>query len=225
MPSYLLAVLVGLVVAGLVAWSIVRHRSQRQAQKAALERLGFRPCPEQKAWLEDTVTRLEHNRGFRYEIREPRQLPGEPAVYYYVKVWRRSLQDDAVAEEEILLPLKRPSPAGLVLVVKPSSLAAGLATRMLGAIATGPWDAQPDDLRRLEIPRDLEHTNLVAAMGPAGAVLYDLIDSRMLSVVQGLGDAGGLFVQCREQWCAVSSPTGQIPFRVNEVVSRIRPLL
>ncbi|MGH7391020.1 MAG: hypothetical protein ACREM3_16410 [Candidatus Rokuibacteriota bacterium] len=96
---------------------------------------------------------------------------------------------------------------------------------MLGAIATGPWDAQPDDLRRLELPPDLANTNLVAALGPAGAGLYDLIDSRTLSVVQGLGDAGGMFVRCREAWCAVSSTSAQIPFRVTALVARIRPLL
>lgn len=129
----------------------------------------------------------------------------------------RHVQDDAVAEEE--------TTAGLVLVVKPSSLAPGLATRMLGAIATGPWDAQADDLRRLELPQELKNTNLVAAMGPPGARLYDLVDSGTLSVVQGLGDAGGMFVQCREAWCAVSSASAQIPFRVDQLVARIRPLL
>jgi hypothetical protein len=66
----------------------------------------------------------------------------------------------AVAEEEILFPLKRPCTKGLVLTVKPSCLAPGLATRLMGAIATGPWDAQPDDLRRFELPPDLKNTNL-----------------------------------------------------------------
>lgn len=96
---------------------------------------------------------------------------------------------------------------------------------MMGAIATGPWDAQPDDLQRLELPLDLKKTNLLGALGPPGANLYDLVDSPTLGVLQGLGDAGGMFVRVRDGWCAVAGASKQIPFRVDDVVSRIRPLL
>jgi len=222
---YLLVLPVAVVVVGLVVWSIAAQRGKQRAQREALEQLGFRPCPEQKQWLEETVARIENNRGFRYEVLDPKRLPGEPAVYHYVKMRHSDNREDAVAEEEILFPLKRPSGAGLLLTVKPSSLAPGLATRMLGALATGPWDAQPDDLHRLEIPPDLKDTNLVGALGPSGARLYDLVDTSTLSVVQGLGDAGGMFVQFRDSWCAVASASAQIPFQAGEIVARIRPLL
>lgn len=222
---YLLFVPAALVVAGLVAWSIAAQRGKQRARREALEQLGFRPCLEQKQWLEETVARIENNRGYRYEVRDPKRLAGEPAVYHYVKMRHSDNRDDAVAEEEILFPLKRSSGAGLFLTVKPSSLATGLATRMLGALATGPWDAQPDDLHRLEIPPELGETNLVGALGPSGASLYDLIDTSTLSVIQGLGDAGGMFVQFRDSWCAVASASAQIPFKAGEIVARIRPLL
>jgi hypothetical protein len=222
---YLLFALAGLVVIGLVVWSIAAQRGRDRTRKAALAELGFRPCPEQRQWLEETVARIENNAVFRYEVRDPKRLPGEPAVYYYVKMRHRDAGEDATAEEEILFPLKRRSSAGLVLTVKPSSLAHGLATRMLGAIATGPWDTRADDLQRLEIPPDLRDTNLVGAVGPAGASLYDLVDTSTISVMQGLGDAGGMFVQFRDGWCAVAGASAQIPFRVDELVARIRPLL
>lgn len=225
MPMYLPLVLVGLAAIGFLVWSLAGQRRRHQARKAALEQLGFRPCVDRQTWLEETVTRIENNRGYRYEVREPKRLSGEPAVYYYVKMRHRFPQDDAVREEEILFPLKRASAGGLVLAVKPSSLAPGLATQVLGALATGPWDAQPDDLRRLELPPDLKGTNVVAALGAPGANLYDLVDARTLSVVQSLGDAGGMFVQCRDAWCSVASASAQIPFRVEELVARIRPLL
>ena len=224
MPTYLPFVLVGLIVIGLVAWSLVGHRRRSQAQKAALEQLGFSPCPDQKRWLEETVTRIENNRGYRYEVRDEKRLRGEPAVYHYVKV-RHCHDQDAIKEEEILFPLKRPSTAGLFLTVKPSSVAPGLGTRMLRAVATAPWDSQPDDLQRLDLPPDLKDTNLVAALGPPGATLYDLVDTRTLSVVQGLGDAGGMFVQCRDAWCSVTSAGSQMPFRLDELIGRIRGVL
>jgi hypothetical protein len=225
MSSYLPFVVVGLLAVGLLVWKIVVQRRAHRAQKAALDQLGFLPCPDKKSWLEETISRIENNSRFDYEVRDPKRLPGEPAVYHYVKMRHGYADEPAVAEEEMLFPVKRSNSAGVVLTVKPSSLAPGLATRMMGAIATGPWDTQPNDLHRLEIPPDLKDTNLVAALGPRGANLYDLVDSSMLSVVQGLGDAGGILVRLRDSWCSVASTSAQIPFRVDEVVARIRPLL
>jgi hypothetical protein len=220
-----LAGLAGLAVVALLARSIVAQVGRSRARAAAIEQLGLRPCPEEKARLEETVARIECNSGYRYEVRDPRRLAGEPAVYYYVKLRHRDTRDDPVVEEEILFPLKRRSAGGLVLIVKPSSLKSGLAVRMLGTLATTAFDAQPDDLHRLTLPPDLRDGNLVAALGPRGASLYDLIDERALGVAQGLGDAGGIFVRLRDGWCSVAGTSAQIPFRLDEIVTRIRPLL
>ena len=225
MPTYWPIALVALVAGGLLLWTVVAQRRRDRAQRSIAEQAGFRPCPEQKDWLEETVTRIECNRGFRYEVRDPKRLAGEPAVYYYIKV-RHSDDGESIplVEEEILFRLKRQSADGLVLTVKPSSLAPGLATRLIAGVATGPWDAQPDDLERLELPRDLTGTNLLAALGPPGANLYDLVDSRTISVVQTLGDAGALCVRFRDAWCIVAAVGAQTPFRLDQVLARIRSL-
>lgn len=225
MSSTLLFALLGLLAVSLVVWSVTAQRRRHQAQERDVERLGFSPCLDRKQWLEDTVAGIENNQGVRYSVRDPKWLAGVSPVYYYVK-WRNSSADEhSVAEQEILFAVKRPSQAGLVLMVKPSSLARGLATRMLGSLATGPSDAQPDDLRRLDLPPDLSETNLLGALGPPGASFYDLVDTRVLSVVQGLGDAGGMCVRFRDGWCAVASAGAHTPFRLVELVARIRPLL
>jgi hypothetical protein len=214
-----------LVAAALLIWTVTARRRRDQAQRRIAQQAGFRPCPEQKAWLEETVARIDCNRDFRYEVRDPQRLTGEPPVYYYVKVRHGDHRESIpLAEEEILFPLKRRSADGLVLTVKPSSLAHGFATRMIGAVATGPWDAQPDDLERLELPRDLTGTNVLAALGPPGANLYDLVDSRTLSVVQTLGDAGALSVQFRDAWCTVAGLGQQVPFRLDRVLAGVRSL-
>lgn len=225
MSSYWPLVVVGLIAVVLLIWKIVSQRKARLDQKLTLDQLGFRPCPDEKSWLEETITRIENNREFSYEVRDPKRMPGEPAVYHYVKMRHRYADEPPFVEEEILFPVKRSSVAGLVLTVKPSSLPPGIATRMMGAIATGPWDAQPDDLHRLEIPPDLKDSNLVGALGPRGANFYDLVDTNMLSVVKGLGDAGGIMVRLRDSWCSVAGTSAQIPFRVDDLVAHIRPLL
>lgn len=222
--SILLFLLGGALVAGLVVRGVLADRRRRRATEQALEGLGFRPCPEETQRLEETITRLENNRGYRYEVRDPRRLAGASPVYYYVKVRQGGVRDEAEAEEEVLFRLRRPSAAGLVLAVKPSSLGSGPAP-LLRMLATGAWDAQPDDLRKLDLPPDLRDTNLVGALAPAGASLYDLVDAATLSVVQGLGDAGAMLVRFREGWCSVAGASARIQFRVEEILARVRPLL
>jgi hypothetical protein len=216
-----------LLVIGLVVWSAIAQWRRSRARQQAVERLGFAPCPEQRGWLEDVVVGIENNRGYRYEVREPRWLPGSPSIYYYRKSRCRDPHgpdDQPVVEDEILFSVRRPSADGLVLIVKPTALASGLATRMLGAVATARWDAQPDDLRHLDLPKDLRDTNLLGALGPAGASLYDLIDAGTLGVVLGLGDLGGMFAHFRGEWCAVAGAGRETPFRVDEIVARFRAL-
>lgn len=224
MPTDVLFVLAGLLVVGLVVRSIMAQRRSSQNRRGGLTELGFSPCPDRKNWLEETIARIEGGRDVRYEVRDSKWLAGESPVYYYVRRRHADSHEESTAEEQVLCAVKRPSADGLVLIVKPSSLASGLATRMLGALATGPWDAQPDGLRRLELPPDLRETNLVGALGPPGASFYDLVDSRTLSVVQGFGDAGGMFVRFRDAWCSIASGSAQIPFRVDDLVARIRSL-
>ena len=225
-PNPLVIAAVVLGVAALAAWVFLAHRKQQRAQQERLDRLGFRPCPEEKGTLEALVNRLVNDKDHHYTVEQPRRLQGEPAIYYFVKRRDKSDSDDqGDAGEELLFRVRRRSNAGVALAVKPSSIAPGIATRMLGALATGPWTTQPDDLQRLELPADFKDTNLLGALGPPGSSLYDLVDARILSVVQGIGDVGGLTIRLRDEWCAVEAGHWQLPFRVDEIVARMRPLL
>ncbi len=224
LPNSLVVAAVALVVAAIVVWVVTSHRKQRQAREPLLARIGFRPCPEEKDALEAIVARITNDRDNSYVVEQPRRRAGEPPVYYYVRVREGDADEQRDAGEELLFRVRRRATAGVVLIVKPSNVAPGLATRMLSAVATGPWGTQPDDLKPLELPPNLGDTNLLGALGPPGARLYDLIDSKTLSVVQGLGDAGGLTIRLRDEWCAVESGHYQIPFRIDEILTRVRPL-
>jgi hypothetical protein len=215
-----------LAVVALAVWTFTAHRKQQKALQGLLDRLGFTPCPNEKAALEALVKRLVNDRDHQYEVEQPRRLQGEPAVYYYVKVRDSDrTEKERDAGDELLFRVRRRSNAGLVLVVKPSSIGPGVASRLLSAVATAPWDTQPDDLVRLELPADLKDTNLIGALGPKGASLYDLVDGRILSVVQGLGDAGAMTVRFRDDLCSLEAGHWQVPFKVDELLARMRPLL
>ncbi len=121
---------VGLVAVALAAWVFTAHRKRQKGQEELLDRVGFKPCPEEQGMLEPLVNPLVNDRNHHYEVELPRRLQGEPAIYHYVKVRdRRRSSDERDAGEELLFRVRRRSDSGVVLVVKPSSLA--------------PWGASP----------------------------------------------------------------------------------
>jgi hypothetical protein len=225
MPAYAIVALGVVVVFVSITLGVRANRAKQEARRMELQRLGFVPCEEKKDWLRATVTMIENNKGYEYEIRNPYRLTGSAEVYYYSKRRGGPKTDDAFGEEEVLFPLKRPSSQGLLIAVKPSALGHGRATRLIGSIATGPWDTQPDDLERIEVPAELKTSNLLGALGPAGARLYDLADAGTLSVLQRLGDAGAISIHFRGEWCTVSSGGSKPPFRLADLLAHLRPLL
>jgi hypothetical protein len=226
MPIFVYFVLGGLLVMILVTYGVRAHHAKREAHKQELQRLGFFSCTDRKAWLEQTITTLENNHGYRYEVRDPARHTGGREIYYYTKVRHGSdSRDQALVEEEVLFRTRQPSAQPVLMVVKPSAIGSRLATRILRSVATGPWDTHPDDLERLELPPDLQNSNLLGALGPRGARLYDLVDAGTLAVVQRLGDVGGMWILMRDGWCAVASGGKETPFRLSELLSHLRPLL
>ncbi len=225
MPTYL-AILIGVgVVAAIIVLSVTKQRAKSKEQAEAVARVGFRPCPERAAWLKETVIGIENNKGYRYDIQKARWIAGPSTVYLYTKRRDSTDQDTPFAEEELLFQLRRPAKGTIFLVVKSSAIQPGLATRLISEVAAGPWDAQPDDLVKLEVPPDLQNTNVLAALGPKGSSFYGLIEPGAVSVFQGIGDAGGMFVRMRGEWCTISNTSYQVPFRVDQVVERMRPLI
>ncbi len=206
----------GAAFLALVVWMALRGRASAAARKERLQALGFAPCPDETGALVKKVKWLENNSEYRYTVEKPYRasLRGRPA-YSYSKFRRR--QGHIVGADELLIPLRRPSPQGLMLFVKPTGLPAGTATKLIGAVATGAWDSQPDDLTKLEIPVDLRHTNLIGVLGPSGASFYDLIDPGTLSALQHVGDHGALVVICRGEWCSLAATSPRMPLDLDKL--------
>ena len=206
----------GVAFVALIVWVVIRGRSSQAARMERLQALGFAPCPDEAASLVEKVTWLENNSEFRYTVEKPYRgsLKGQP-VYHYTKFRHR--QGHIVGADELLVPLHRPSPEALMLFVKPTGLAAGTATNLIGAVATGAWDSQPDDLTKLEIPIDLRQTNLIGVLGPSGASFYDLINTATLSALQHVGDHGVLVVTCRGEWCSLATTSTRMPLDLEKL--------
>jgi hypothetical protein len=224
MLEFLPFIVFGVAFVALVVWLTLKSRQAKAAQARKLEHMGFTPCHQETGTLVERVTSLENNSEYRYRIENPLGASfNGSAVYFYTK--SRHRQGHIVAADEFLFPLKRPSEQGLLLFVKPTEVPDGTATTLIGAVATGAWDSQPDDLTKLEIPVELRGTNLIGVLGPAGTSLYDLFDTRTLPLVQKVGDAGALSVMCRGEWCSLSSPSARMPLDLDRIVPIIRELV
>ncbi len=206
--------------AGLILWILLKDRTSAAKRARELSELGFRPCGPEAHALAERVSRLENNSEYRYEVQAPLCLSlGEKAVYQYTKERRR--QGHVVAVQELLLSLERPAPDGLVLFYKPSSLRRGTTTTLISHLATGAWDARPDDVVPLDIPVDLQQGNLIGALAPAGASLYDLIDPKTLAQLEPVADFGVLAVSCRGDDCTLTSAGSRSPL----VLARLCPVV
>ncbi|MFQ5792109.1 MAG: hypothetical protein ACE5JI_16690 [Acidobacteriota bacterium] len=224
MQEYLPFILLGVVFFALLVWLAAKGRTSSLARARKLAQWGFTPCPEEAGDLVQRITRLENNSRYRYGIDNPlKGSLGGKVVYYYAKSRKRHRK--VTVSEELLFSLARPSAAGLSLFFKPSKLPAGTVTQLIGSVAAGPWDVQPDDLTKLALPRDLQGTNLMAALGPAGTSLYSLIEPATLTVMQQLGDGGALFALCRDDWCRLASAGGRMPFDLERLWPVLRQLL
>jgi hypothetical protein len=217
-------VVFGIAFAGLVAWLLAKERAERASRMRALGRLGFAPCPEETDALAEAVARHENESGYHYRIADPMRasVEGHP-IWFYEK--ERARRGSGVAAYEVRLPLECCSPEGLVLFFKPSALAPGTTATWIGSLATAGWDSQPDDLVRLDVPVDLQATNLIGVLAPAGASLYDLIAPKQLTALQPVADHGVLVVTCRDGWCSLATATTRTTLDIDGLWPIVRQLV
>lgn len=223
MSDFMPFIIFGVVFVVILVVVFLKSRAGSKARAERFKTMGFTPV-EQDSALVELITRMENNAGYRYSVKDPMKAAVHgKEVFFYEKSRQRT--GHIYATEEFLFPLTRKSEQGLMLFVKPSDLASGMATKLIGAVATGAWDAQPDDLQKLEIPTDLAESNLIGAMGPAGTRLDDLIDRQMLNRMMHAGDFNAFIILCRDEYCSFSSPQPRMPLDMEKSWSFIRELI
>jgi len=224
----LVPALVATVVGALIVYSIVASSVKRRATRLALERLGFRPCPDETGRILEALRRIEGDPELSCDVRDLRKLDERSPIYHFTKVIHRGKGHDPVTEQEILFPMRRASRDGCVLVVKPTALGRGFATRLIATLVTKMNAGAKDGLERLhrlQLGAEYANGNLIAALGPRDARVFDLIDGPTVDVAKGLGDLGVLEVRFRDAWCSLTSGGTSLPFRLEPIVARIRGLL
>ena len=221
----LVPAIVAVAVGALIVYSILTSVTKRRATRIALERLGFRPCPGETDRILEALRCIEGDPALECDVRDPRKLDERAPIYHFTKVLHSGKGHDRVTEEEILFPMRRRSRESCVLVVKPTALGRGFATRLIATLVTRTNVQSNDGLERLHLGAEFANGNLIAALGPRDARVFDLVDGPTVDVAKGLGDLGVLQVRFRDAWCSLTSGGVSLPFRLEPLVARIRGLL
>lgn len=194
-----------LAIVGLLIWGTVKHSKKEKALKVLLANVGFAPCNKEKKALSEKVTLLENNSEYAYSVRKPMKVSqGDAHVYFYIKDRRR--RGDLDVFEEFLLTINRKTRLPFQIYLKPTSLKEGMATKLLRSVTTTGWDSQSDDLVKIELPTDLQNSNILGVLGPKDCSFYDLFDSTALSLLVHGADNDVFTICCRENLCSIESP-------------------
>jgi len=63
-----------------------------------------------------------------------------------------------------------------------------------------------DDLVKIELPAELQNSNILGVMGPKDCSFYDLFDSTALNLLVRGADNDVFIIRCRENLCSIESP-------------------
>jgi hypothetical protein len=194
-----------LAIAGLIIWSMVKHGKKQKALKNLLDNIGFAPCNEETKALAEKITFIENNSEYTYSVKKPMKVSqGDAHVYFYIKERRRS--GDLDVSEEFLFTVERNKSLPFIIYLKPTSLKEGMATKLIRSVVTMGWDSQADDLVKIELPADLQSSNILGVMGPKNCSFYDLFDSNVLSLLLRGADNDVFIIHCRDNLCSIESP-------------------
>jgi hypothetical protein len=171
-----------------VAGGIRRARAQQAAKERQLVQNGFRPCDGDSRQLTAVVRTLHDST--EVEVCKPWKRDGaDAAIYWYEVSTPSSDEHPRVAADEFLCRIQRTSRQPFVLYLAPVKLAPGLGTKLLeGVLAM----SAPPSLHKLEVPQPLRSRGVLAAYGPAGTSIRELLDDDDLALLSE-GARHGIF--------------------------------
>ena len=194
-----------LAITGLLIWGTIKNSKKEKALKKLLTNIGFVSCDKEKKALAEKITLLENNSEYAYSVRKPMKVTqGDSHIYFYIKDRRR--RGDLDVSEEFLFTINRKTNLPFQIYLKPTSLEEGMTTRLLRSVTTTGWDSQSDDLVKIELPPDLQNSNILGVMGPKDCSFYDIFDSTALSLLVHGADNDVFTIRYRGNLCSTEFP-------------------
>lgn len=217
--SLLLATIIGLIV-----WGMVKHTKKDKERNRFFANVGFTPCEEENNALAEQISRIENNSEYAYSVRASMKLQhGGVDVYFFTKDRRR--HGDIYVAHEFLFTVNRKTNVPFQVYLKPGSIKDGMATKLLRTSVTTGWDTQSDDLVELELPRELQKSNILGLMAPSDCSFYDLFDSAAISLLGQAGDHDIFTIRCRGNLCSIENPLTGHGWNYKKVWTFVRTLI
>ena len=194
------AVVVALAIAALVVVGLVRkERACAAAQEQALIRNGFSRCDGDAPQLE-TVVRLLRNSS-EFEVHRPWKRQVDDTVVYRYEVSREDAEStQRILDDEFLCTLKRPSEQPILLYLSPATLGKGIGAQLIEKLLV---ITAPRGLEKLDPSASAHSASILAAFGPPGVPLGDLVDPEQLALF-ARGARHGIFaIRCHGEHCAL----------------------
>lgn len=201
-----------LIAIGVVALFIIfgvvpgmkTERMKSKKMKEFLGEIGLKPGAEHQNDVEKAVRFLgqcKEERTFSVQNLKCSVYNGKE-LFFYTK-YRHLAGRNFVWFDEFLFRFKRGSDKPVIVYLSVSGIPEVYKNRLVGPIV-GMADAFRHDLLvKLETPRALEGGNVLAAFGPPGSSLFDLLDSTELSLIQSGADRDAFIFMANEDVASV----------------------
>jgi hypothetical protein len=206
---------IAVIIAVLIIWTVLRNTARNNERDLFLDTKGFSSCDERE--ITDRVVALERNAEYDYLIRDPMKASHmNCTIFFYEKIRTRNGKDP-YAVEEFLFPLPRKSREPFLLYLRPPMLKDGFTTKLIQRLASASWDAKPDGFARIELPEELQKSNIIVALAPGENELYDLVEPEQLTLLLKGSEHGILILRCNAGFCSVEymrNLPGASPLRI-----------
>lgn len=167
------------IAAILVSRSVRRAREHEAAQEQMLVQNGFKTCADDKALLDGMVRALRNSPVLGVRTAWKRGT-GDAAIYWYEVSSPSGESPGRLVADEFLCTLGRRSQQPLLLYLQPVKLGKGAGARLIENLIIV---TAPEGLSKLDISGSKHSEGILAAFGPEGASIDDLLDAEQLAVL------------------------------------------
>ena len=183
----------------LIMNSVRRARARLEQQRQLLVQSGYRQCDPTEARRLEGLVRTLHGDNDLHVRRPWKRGQDDDTVYWYEVSTESSHDHHRVASDEFLCTLRRSSRAPLVLFLKPAGMGEGIGASLVRQVIAA---TAPPGLHALDLRSVAGADRFLAAFGPLGETLRDLLHDDAMNVLAGAGEHGIMTVRCRDDLCA-----------------------
>jgi len=218
---------VAVVLVILIITSVAGGIKLKAREKAFIEEAGFEPCKEASDDIRTMAADLSQCEDERvFSIRRPMAADcGGANVYYFSKVRRISSSEPAVEFDEFLFVFDRKSDLPVILYMPPISAPEAFVKRIIGPMIVMFDGYKHDRLGKLDIPRELQGSKVLAVFGPKGASIYDLLTPSEISLILSGAEHGAFVFLANKDVAAIDCLPVNKSINMMEIWNYVRKLV